>query len=550
MNFGAHVALLREFLDRREPIVAQIEGRLLNARAKGGGLEPILESCFFAQPGLPPGLAQLKGQLTAAHLGDGFEPIAFEGPAHDLDPAALTVLAHRQWERHRWPGRNVRLRYAARVYSVFLLRQLEHLSLRLWDEGNDAAADRLREIQALLDRVNDATIADALVRDARWLIQTAQGPLTRRLEPYFRVADRISTSFTNHQRLEIHRAGAILTSGHLRSQLRHRASEADRQATDPGVLAITRNSNSMDAALLVRDLVPLLEAYESAGAENHLERRLDLAEAILQGVSADPELFLTRLDLLAPCTMIEDLFIQHNEGQPRYTPAGETHRQLLARYAGLIGRQAGPLQQDAVRLDPRHGVYSALGLAYGFCADILSNMALDTLLSRPAFGLTLEDMFASRGSPDHKRARAGGWTVAYSGEWAAQLFDRTMDALRARADHGDRANASAVPSARLFIESAPEGTPPAQEHCLTSDLHHAMATGATAFPKGQLVIDRKEGRFLASAESDGKWFGISKVVLTLCTSQGQDALLTGIPAPVVEALRLTCPELVVIASAS
>ena len=98
------------------------------------------------------------------------------------------------------------------------------------------------------------------------------------------------------------------------------------------------------------------------------------------------------------------------------------------------------------------------------------------------------------------------------------------------------------PSARLFVvpvsrsvESLPEGFLPdgivaAQEHCVTSDLKRALATGATAFPKSQIVNDRNEGRFLASAESDGKWFGVSKIILTVCTSQGKDALITDVPA--------------------
>jgi hypothetical protein len=389
------------------------------------------------------------------------------------------------------------------------------------------------------------------------LIQTAQGALTRRLEPYFRTAERISASFTSPHRLEIHKAGGMLTSGHLRSQLRHRAAESGRPVDDAGVLAVTRNSNSMDAALLVRDLVPLLEAYGTACLGNDLERRLALADAILQGVSADPELFLTRLDLLAPSTMVEDLFISYGEDGARYTPMGEAHRHLLESYAALIGRHAPSLQEDALGLDPRRRVYSPLGIVSGFCADILSNIALDTLLSQPSIGLSLEDMFDSRGTLDTKRARAEGWKarqegegarnpVDYSAGWAAQMFDRTTSALRARARYKDRANASEVPNARLFVESAPEGTVPAQEHCLTSDLQRALATGATAFPKGQLLIDRNEGRFLASAESDGKWFGISKVVLTLCTSQGKDALVTGVPPSVVDTLRLTCPRLVVV----
>jgi hypothetical protein len=530
MNFGGQLALLRAFLERRRDIVELIDRDVLNVRGK-------------RVPGLPRELARMEEELASSHLADGFDPIAFEGSSHDFDPAALVARAHRHWEHHRWPGRNVRLPFAGRVLYVFILRQLQHLSLRIWDEGDAAAAARLQEIQALLDALYGATIGDALVRDARWLIQTAQGPLTRRLDPYFRIAERISASFSNPGGLDIHKAGAVLTSGHLRSQLRHRASETNRPIDDPEVLATTRNSNSMDAALLVRDLVPLLEEYGTAE-----QARPALADAIFQGVSADPELFLTRLDLLGPCTMIEDIFVVAGEdGPPRYSPMGLAHGEFLERYSRLIGQHAESLRDDAIALDPRDRAYSPLGIAFGFCADLLSNMSLDTLLAQPSFGLSLEDMFDSRDGLDHKRARAEGWKNGYSGAWAAQMFDRTMDALRARARHKDRANASAVPDARLFLDSAPEGAVPAQEHCVTSDLQRALATGATAFPKGQIVRDRNEGRFLASADEDGKWFGISKVILTLCTGQGHDALLTGVPPAVVDTLRLTCPGLIVMA---
>jgi hypothetical protein len=60
------------------------------------------------------------------------------------------------------------------------------------------------------------------------------------------------------------------------------------------------------------------------------------------------------------------------------------------------------------------------------------------------------------------------------------------------------------------------------------------------------VGDRNEARFLASAETGGKWFGVSKIVLTVCTGQGHDALITDVPPPVVDVLRLTCPELLVV----
>ncbi|MEP6916556.1 MAG: hypothetical protein ABJC89_12960 [Acidobacteriota bacterium] len=564
MSFGEHVTLLHGFLDRWRPIVERIDSRLLNARRTDGDVAPMLEACFFGQAELPAGLSLLKGQLAASRFADGFEPIAFERSSRELDPAQLTVRARRHWERHRWPGRNGRLQYAARLYSVFLLRQLEHLCLRIWDQEHERATDRLQDVQVLLDRLNDGTIVSPLVRDARWLIQTAQGPLTRRLDPYFRIAESISASFTNPVRLEIHRAGAVLTSGHLRSQLCHRAAETGRPADDPDVLATTRNSNSMDAALLVRDLVPLLEAY---GTSSAADQRRRLADAILQGLSADPELFVTRLDLLAPCTMIEHLFLERGEDERvGYTRLGEGHRDHLDRYARLIGDHAESLRADALGLDPRDRVYSPLGIVYGFCADILSNLALDTLFAGPSTDIGLEDLFDSGERLEAKRRLAEGWKmpidaegvrnpIDYSEGWAAQLFDRTMSALRDRAGHQDRPNASTVPNARLFIvadgdesdasgRSLPAGILPANEHCLTSDLQRALETGATAFPRGQIASDRNEGRFLASAESGGKWFGISKVVLTLCTSQGKDALLTGVPPPVVDALHLICPGLV------
>jgi hypothetical protein len=53
-------------------------------------------------------------------------------------------------------------------------------------------------------------------------------------------------------------------------------------------------------------------------------------------------------------------------------------------------------------------------------------------------------------------------------------------------------------------------------------------------------MDRNEGRFLASAEVDGKWFGISKAVLTERIAQGHDVVLRNVPQTVIEILRLTC----------
>jgi len=90
--FRDHVALLSAFLDRRQPIVDSIAGGPLNPRATN--LQRTFDACFFESPGLPREFWRLHGELAAAHLADGFEPIPLEGHSHELDPLRLIVLAH------------------------------------------------------------------------------------------------------------------------------------------------------------------------------------------------------------------------------------------------------------------------------------------------------------------------------------------------------------------------------------------------------------------------------------------------------------------------
>ena len=578
-SFSDHVALLDQFLTRRADIVEGIDERLLNVRDKDTArrrdrsfFDRTLNECFFGVGGLDPRLSLLKGQLAAAHMADGFEPIQLEGFSNGFDPLDLIIRAYEYWHTRRWPGKSGRVAYAQSIYSAFMLRQLENLSLQMWDEGDDRAGDRLQAIQNLLDRLNVTEVSQVHVRDARWLVQTAQGPLTKYLEPYFRIATHISKSFTEPVRLGLHAAGAKLAGGHLRSQLRYRALEANRQIDDPLNLAIARNSNSMDGALLVRDLVPLLKAYQKACAAHDAEARLEMADAILQGLSADPQLFLTRLDLLGPLTMIEDLFVERgSDGRTRYTDLGRAHVTLLDQYRELIGRLAEFLKHDAAALAPSRDAYSPFGISYGFAADLLSNMAVDVLLSRPPSSLSFEDMFCSRGSLDAKLARARAWAELpkregerdhfyHSAEFAEQNFARLMTALDARALRKTELNASNHPNARLYVlgesdlvEALPEGAllagiTRADEHCYTSNLKRALSGTLTAVPANQILTDRNEGRFLASDETGGEWFAVSKVILTLFMSQGRNALISGVAPRVIEVLRLTCPGLIVISA--
>jgi hypothetical protein len=180
-------------------------------------------------------------------------------------------------------------------------------------------------------------------------------------------------------------------------------------------MMVTRNSNSMDVALLVHDLVPPLEAYVTAGSE---KQRRDLADAIFQGISADPELLVRRGDLLGPYTTIEEVFV------------GERHGALIARYRELLGHAAPRLIADAASIDPSNRSYSPLGIAYGFCADILAKLAISALSSHPATA-SLEDIFAPHDNPDERSAFATAH-LGYSADWAKQMFTRTADGLLRR----------------------------------------------------------------------------------------------------------------------
>ena len=574
--FADHLALLEQFIAGRQPIVEEIDRRLLNVRQRSSAdaferrfVDDILTRCFYESSGVSTEKARLKGQLSAARAAGGFDPAPGDNHSREIDPAGLVRYAQHLWDRDRRPGKNGRIAFAQSVFTAFILRQLAHLSLRIWDDGDNAAPGRLQQVQRLLDLLNTARTAP-IVRDARWLIQIAQGPLTTRLDPYFVIADRVAASFADRDRREIHTAGAALTGGHLRSQLRHRSWQTGWPYDDRRVVALTHLSNSMDMALLVRDLIFLLEEYKIACEQPDERERLKLADAILQGLSADPELLLARLDLLDPFTAIEDLFTTRGEGgEIRHTAAGEAHRAYLNRYAALIGETAMSLKKDAPSFDPARSVYSPLGMVYGFCADVLSNMVLSSLRGPASPALSVEDTFMSGGRLEEKRNQARQWqslseaegehdAFEYSTDWASAMFARLASALEARAARPAARNASEFRAARLYViprgatvgdspvGMLPAGVVPAQEHCLTSDAARARETGTTPLSRSRMSSDRAEGRFLASVEADdGTWFAVSKAVLTICTSQGKDAVICDVPPGVIDTLRVTCADFLV-----
>ena len=164
--FSDYVNLLDQFLAGRQQIVECLERQLFSARGKAiarnadrESITDIFNDCFFGLPKLSRDLSGLQGKLTAAHLSDGFEPARQDGYSRDLDPVELVLRACHHWETTRWPGTNGRLVYTNSLYTVFMLRQLEHLSLRIWDRiGNRSSAAsnvHRQHVQRLLDLLNE-----------------------------------------------------------------------------------------------------------------------------------------------------------------------------------------------------------------------------------------------------------------------------------------------------------------------------------------------------------------------------------------------------------
>jgi hypothetical protein len=571
--FQAHIELLHFFLAHRDDIVERIQG-LLNAQRKpiaylqdASVLSRHFEDCF-ALAGVSHSQSRLRGQLEDAQWADGFRPRDIPGLHNGLvDPAEMMIRGFHLWRQTRWPGRNGRVRYAHTLFNLYVIRYLELLSLRLWDGGSSLAGERLSQVQRVLDNLWHTTPPDqpVLVRDARWLIQLAQSPATDDLGAYFEAAQKVAENFSETDRIEIHKAGVRMTGGHLRSQIRYYAMKRAVPLDEPSLVLSTRNTNALDFALLIQELVPLLEAYEHAWQSGDDQKRLDLADVICQGISPDPELFLNRVELLAAYSMIEHLFITTDGGgHAAYTPMGQRHVRLLREYATRIGRVAKPLSDDCSRFRPIEGSYSPYGVLYGFSSNLIEHMALKALQPDAITRFGLEDVFVGGDAGGDKLAWVSGWRKLphltrevealfdYPQQFAEDVFDRITQAVRRRVSE-DEAKASA-PTGRFFILP---GEGPQDSHAAlmpdlpvryigSSDESLVAANKAEFHDEPRLLSDRREGRCLLSYKTAGGWVAIAKAVLTEILGAGRDVKIVGLPPAAVEVLMLVCPGLVIL----
>lgn len=567
--FQAHIELLRAFLAQRDQIVERIQG-VLNAQQKPVQylqdrvlLSRQFEDCFFAAP-VPREQFALRGQLQAAHWASGFRPRDMPGiPNEMFDPADMMARAFNLWRNTRWPGRNGRVRYAQTLFNLHVVRCLALLDMRLWDDGAAAAGERLAQLQEVLTALWRSSPADqpVLVRDVRWLVPVAQSPTTDDLAPYFEVAQKVAEFLPEADRIEILKAGILMAGGHLRSQLRHFNMQG-RQLTEPGLILSTRGSNALDCAMTIQGLVPLLKVYEQAIQHGDLPGRRELAEAICQGISSDPELFVERVDLLGAYSMIEHLFITVDAaGSAAYTPMGQRHLRLLQEYATLLERLAPALHADCPQFRPVPGAYSPYGVMYGFSSNILEHMTLKASQPEAETRFSLEDVFTDAGPGAEKLAWVSGWRrlphmpqgvqklYEYPQQFAEEIFGRIEQALRNRALQGGAGEASRTGRLLIVQEGSDADAETAAipelpvEYLLSSDPQVVAAQKARPCEQQRLLDDRNEGMHLLSYQTPGGWLAIKKDFLTELLGAGRDVKIGGLPAAAAGVLRLMCSTL-------
>ncbi|HEY6457970.1 MAG TPA: hypothetical protein VIY90_22055 [Steroidobacteraceae bacterium] len=576
--FVAHVELLQLFLARRDEIVERIQEALNAQRKPSQYLQdgPVLfrhfEDCFFTIAGITPDQSRRRAQLKEAHWAAGFRPSVMPGMHNDLvDPGEMMKRGFHLWQQTRWPGRQGRIRYAQTLFNSYLVRCLELLSMRLWDAGTASAADRLAQVQGVLDRLWRSSPADqpVFVRDARWLIPLAQSPTTDELAPYFEVAEQIARSLSEQDRIEIHKAAVQMAGGHLRSQLRHYILKKGVSLDENSLVLRARSTNALDIALTIQGLVPLLDVYERAWRGGDRRKRLEMADAICQGISADPELFVNRVDLLGAYSMIEHLFVTADrDGRVVYTPIGQRHVQMLQQYALQIDRLSQPLHVDCLQFAPVDGAYSPYGVIYGFSSNLTEHMALKALQPEAPARFSVEDVFSGEQADTDKLGWVSGWRKLphidaqlqqlfdYPQQFAEEIFGRIKHALGRRA--ADAEAGGVARSGRLFIlpgadleaDSKAARIPDLPiRYISSSDPQIVAANRAHFYEQARLLHDRQEGMFVASYETSGGWAAITKDILTEVLGAGDDVKIVGLPGVAVGVLRLMCPNLAMLADA-
>jgi hypothetical protein len=326
----------------------------------------------------------------------------------------------------------------------------------------------------------------------------------------------------------------------------------------------TRTSNALDLALLVQGLVGLLKAYDRAWRSGDERMRLDMAGAIYQGISPDPELLLNRIDMLGAYSMIEHVFIATDrDGHVAYSPVGQRHVRLLKEYGALIDGLIQPLRDDAPRFRPVDGGCSAYGVLFGLPSNLIEHIALKALQHDAETRFSLEDVFDDVGDDvgtgAAKLAWVNGWRQLphidpevqrlydYPQQFAEDIYNRIEHELRRHDSNAEASGGSRT--GRLYIVSGDDPESDSKASAIPEVPARYFASSDRRIVAAQLLRDRQEGHFLVSYEvsyeTPGGWIALKKALLAEVLGAGRDARIAGLPLHAAQVLRLMCTDLAI-----
>jgi hypothetical protein len=273
---------------------------------------------------------------------------------------------------HRRGGEPPDARALAILVDYYFFHLLALFSLRIWDEGDaDANLDRLHGLLLALQGANGSGQQFAANAEMLILIATSHFELEER--GYGKLLARVRTLNDAH-RTAIALGHASSMGCHLRFGF---------EATYRRDTVIMRNDNVADYPWLCFALATLMQEYSRRRAAGLVDVDDEIAEAMLNGLSADARAFVGD----APAALAES-------------------EQERAAFRERFHGYRYDLIATFERFRPSASRFSPLSFFFNFSHNILKGIVIDALLRGEPWILTLDDLLTARGDGVPKEALA------------------------------------------------------------------------------------------------------------------------------------------------
>jgi hypothetical protein len=387
-------------------------------------------------------LGDMVGEFDARARSEGFHLLKeWDQAAHAFSREDVPVLMLDYFAANSAPHHHRRQALAV-LLDFYFLYVLALVVMRIWDDGDPNR--NMDRVSGLIDDLQGPHgSGQRFVQGAATLLFVATSNFQPDDQAYLHLLDRVRSLDDAHQ-LAVARVGGPVLGTHLRWAL---------TAIYERDLVRMRDDNAIDYPWLFFSVWRLMREYarlHEAGVTG--EERGSVADALLNGLSADPWAFVAK----RPGSL---------------DPFADEHAELRI----LLERHRDDLLRELEAYVPTEGVYSPISLQFNFphnalvslvvlallATVALPNLPLDALLVRPWGGSWRDDQaeLLARGVTGYAAAhpeRRGDrrvLIVAYNPPLGLRTFTRTMAALRkggaqgtVPAEAGGEDQSAAIPS--------------------------------------------------------------------------------------------------------